>query len=239
MKPHPRLLLAVLAAVWPAAAHSQPASERLPQATLVVSGSGEARVAPDEATVVLGFMTQYEGARAAQDRVSQVVRKILAAMTALGIPKENIQTAHLTLTPAQQGYAQEMVRHVVGYRAANTVSIRLAKLDQGTVLDAGLEAGANQVNGVSFGLRNDGAARRKALVEAVREAREKAKTIAEALGVSVAAVDEVQEGGVFVHPLASAGGGIAMSRAEAVTPVSPGQVTVRASVTIRYRLGLP
>jgi uncharacterized protein YggE len=106
----------------------------------------------------------------------------------------------------------------------------------GPVIDAGLKAGANQLEGVQFGLRNDLPSRQQALKQAVDDARSKAMTMADALRVNLAEVLEAAEGGVSiiadrVEPLAA--------RAMAVageTPVSPGQIQVNATVTIRYRI---
>src|SRR5437764_822958 len=68
----------------------------------------------------------------------------------------------------------------------------------------------------------------------VAERDGKADAIAAALGVRIDSVLEVQEGGQIVRPLFA---GAMMARAaEAATPVEPGQVSVTASVTIRYRI---
>ncbi len=234
-------LLAALAAIslaLPALAQT-PGRDQAADSTLSVSGQGEARVAPDEATVRLGVTRQADRAQQAQELVNESATKILAAMGRLGIRPEDISTSQLTLFPvyAPQNPQREEEPKIVAYRASNIVSVRLTKLDLvGRVVDAGLAAGANQVEGVHFGLRNDLAAREQALKQAVAEARQKARTIAAALDVQLDRVIEVQESGVSImHPMFT-GGGLAMAREAAPTPVSPGQVEVRAGVTIRYRI---
>jgi uncharacterized protein YggE len=106
----------------------------------------------------------------------------------------------------------------------------------GTVIDAGLKAGANQLEGVQFLLRNELPAREQALKEAVQEARGKAQTMADALRVNLAEVIEASEGGVSVVPRIEAKFSTAAATAPDSTPVSPGEISVRASVTIRYRI---
>jgi uncharacterized protein YggE len=119
------------------------------------------------------------------------------------------------------------------------VSVRIDDLAKvGPVIDAGLAAGANNLDGVEFGLRDDGAARASALTEAVRSARGKAEALAAALRVRLVEIVEVAEGGVAIsQPQPFRGRVMAMAAdAMAATPVSAGQVGVDASVTVRWRI---
>ena len=64
---------------------------------------------------------------------------------------------------------------ITGYRATNTVSVRVLAIDQvGSVLDAGLGAGANQLGGISFALQDTTQPYLDALAAATLEARQKA-----------------------------------------------------------------
>jgi uncharacterized protein YggE len=209
---------------------------------ITVQGTGEVRADPDEATVRLGVVGQAPSARAAQEKVNQVANAVLAAVGGLGVVAADIQTSELNLspiyTPARPDAPAQNPERISGYSASNVVSVRLSKLDLvGRVIDAGLGAGANQVEGVSFGLRDDQAARARALSGAVAEARGKAQAIAGALGVRLGEVLEVAEGEIgtvsrFVPKMMS----MAMADRSSATPVAAGQLTVSASVTIRYRI---
>ncbi len=203
---------------------------------LVVTGDSDVLANPDEAVVRLGIVRQANVAETAQQQANAVAQEILKAVTALGVPTKDIQTARLVLTPVYTPRNSE--QRIVSYSAANTVSVRLDNLDKvGPVIDAGLKAGANQLEGVQFQLRNDLPSREQALKEAVQEARAKAQTMADALRVNLLEVVEASEGGVSVMPRFQAAA-VAMERATvgAPTPVSPGQIEIRASVTIRYRI---
>jgi uncharacterized protein YggE len=105
------------------------------------------------------------------------------------------------------------------------VSIELDNLTQvGPVIDAGLTAGANQLEGVRFSLKNDTAVRERALKQAVADAKRKAETMAEALGVRITGVLEASDGGVSVIAQDEAVGYARLSMAQvapAPTPVSP------------------
>src|SRR5436853_570617 len=83
------------------------------------------------------------------------------------------------------------------------------------------------------------AAQEQALKEAVEEARSKAQVMADAVRVAIIEVLEVSEGGVSaVDRFEPAMAGRALAAAAPETPVSPGQIEVRASVTIRYRIAM-
>lgn len=224
------LALLLMAAQRPEAPVQQP-----PQ--IVVTGTSEVLAVPDEAVVRLGIVRQATAAEAAQQQANSVAEEILKAIMAAGVPAKDIQTARLVLSPVYNSRNAE--QRIVSYNATNTVSVRLDNLNLvGNVIDAGLKAGANQLEGVQFRLKNELPSREQALKEAVQEARGKAQAMADALRVNLAEVQEATEGGVSVvprvQPFAATAGRI--ETAAAPTPVSPGEIEVRANVTIRYRI---
>jgi uncharacterized protein len=230
------LVLAVpLAAQPPRPGGEEKSMEAIP--VLTVSGSGQARVAPDEATVRLGVLVQAPTAHEAQDRVNRAAGAVLAAIGRLGIPAERIQTTGLNLGPQYaQSRSESQGPRITGYQASNTVTVRIDDLARvGPVIDAGLAAGANTLDGVDFGLRDEGTARAAALTDAVRQARTKAEALAAALGVRLVEIVEVAEEGVAVSPPPFQARSMAMA-AMAPTPVAAGQVGVDASVTVRWRI---
>ena len=216
----------------------QPGPPPPPVPVLVVSGNASVMAVPDQAIVRLGIVRQAASAQAAQEQANVAAREILNAVEKAGVPPNQIQTARLVLTPiyAPRNPDSRDAPRIVAYNATNTISVRLENLSiVGTVIDAGLRAGSNQIEGVGFALRNDLPSRQQALKQAVEEARSKAQTMAEALRVNLLEVLEVSEGGVSIVDRVEP---VFASRAAAVaeTPVSPGQIEVRASVTIRYRI---
>jgi len=233
--------LALLVFALPLTAQSGGDQPKLPAIT--VSGSGQVHVDPDLAVVRLGVLAQNEDASAAQQEANRVARGILDGVEALGVPAEAVQTSRLVLSPVyDQPRPQDQSRQprISAYRASNVVSVRLTDLTRvGPVIDAAIKAGANQVEGVNFQLEDDTSARQEALTEAVHEARGKAATIAEALGVSLGPVLEANEGGVSIDVPRFSGGPRMMAmdaRASEPTPVSAGEITVSAQVTLRYRI---
>ncbi len=229
----PAALLGILALGGPAPAAGQGPpdgrgegrGEAVP--SLVVAGRGEVRAAPDEATVRLGVLAQAATAGAAQQQANQAVTALLRAVRGLGVRQEQIRTSELSLSPVfapvrpQTGAAGEEPQgpRITGYQASNTVTVTLDKLDQvGAVVDAGLGAGANRLEGVAFGLRHDEAARHAAM------------------HVRLVEVVEVREEGTAVPQPRFEAMRMSVAGTEAATPVSSGQVDVSAAVTVRYRI---
>jgi len=207
-------------------------------AVIVVNGRADIRVAPDEATVRIGVVRQAPTAQAVQDQANTAANDILSAITKTGVPATDIQTSRLTLMPvyAPRSPESSQAPRIVAYQASNVVSVRLTDLNKvGSVIDAALKAGSNEIQGVSFGLRDDSAARRQALKQAVSEGQKKAETISEAARLMLGAPIEIAEGGVSVMPRDSFGEA-AMMRAAVPTQVSPGEIEILANVTIRYRI---
>src|SRR5436305_10180097 len=147
--------LALLALPLAAQAPRSPAAGGGPMdaavSTLIVSGSGQARVAPDVATVRLGVVAQAPTARAVQDQVNRTAKAVLGAIRKVGIPAEEIQTSGLSLSPLyaqnRQGNAAEAPR-ITGYQANNTVSVRVTdRAKAGPVVHAGPGGGADNRDG--------------------------------------------------------------------------------------------
>jgi len=234
MKTHPILLLFVLSL------GSVRGQNQAPVPSLSVTGNAEVRVTPDQAHVRLGVTQEGSTAQEAQQKANTIGEAILSGLRQLGIDPKRIQTAQLTLYPIYTGGVESMRNEkprIVGYRASNVVSVIVDKIEQvGPVVDAGLKAGSNQVEGISFGLKDDSAVREQALAEAAVEARSKANAIAKALNVQILGIQEVTEGGVSIVPV-MARADMMMAKSElAPPPVAPGEVTVNATLTVKYQI---
>lgn len=209
---------------------------------LTVTGNGEVAAAPDRATVRLGAEVQAANASEAQAQVNDIVQRTLQQVKAVGVEERKIQTSGISLFPvyAPQQFKpneQPEAPRIVAYRASNTVQVEVNNLALiGKVIDAGVAAGANRVEGVSFSLENDLTARVRALQQAVAEARDKAAAMAGALGVRLVEVSDVTEGSVnVIAPMPRLG--VMMARADAAaTPVQPGEMRIQASVTLHYHI---
>jgi uncharacterized protein YggE len=120
---------------------------------------------------------------------------------------------------------------VVGYEAANSVSATLRKLDKvGPVIDAAVDAGANQISGPNLVRADSAGLYRSALRVAIANARAKARTIASASGLHLRRITDVSETSSAPAPVALA----AKDASATPTPVEPGTTQVEASVSVTF-----
>lgn len=203
--------------------------------TLNLSAEGEARVAPDMATINLGVMTEAQTASVAMDQNAARMNAVIAALRRAGIEERNIQTSSLNLN-AQYDYRQNESPVLRGYRAENQVTIRVLDLDRlGQALDAVVAAGSNQINGISFGLQDPTEAENRARMDAVRALREKADLYAAATDHRITRMLSLSEGGGYAPqppmPMMAARN---FAVAESATPVQSGEMSVKVNISAVY-----
>jgi uncharacterized protein len=241
------LCLLLLTLAFPAS--QLQAQPRVGSATLTASGHATISTRPDQALVRLGVVAEAREASLAQQQVNKIIERVINDLRELGLPQEAIQTAHASIhpvhsypTPVQGGPPPEP--RIVGFRASNTLQVKVDDLTLiGRVIDAGIRAGANQLEGLNFQLRDDLPARQRALAAATRQAQAKALTLAETLDLQLGGLAEIIEGADRgIRPPPHPGlprMRAAMLEAHTATPIEPGEVQVEAEVTLIYWLRAP
>jgi uncharacterized protein YggE len=209
-----------------------------PTRTITVVGQGKVSVEPDIAQVSVGVETSAETVGEAVQANQTQMEAILAALEGLGLAEKDIQTMNYSIQldrypepmPRVEGSAEDAKPL---YRVSNMVMVTIRDLDRvGDVLDSVIEAGANNIWGVSFGLDDPEAARADARANAVADALARAEALAELSGVEVGpvmAVSEVVGGGVSPMPAA-----MVERAASGAGPISPGELEVGYQVQVTY-----
>jgi uncharacterized protein YggE len=164
---------------------------------VLVSGDSIVQAQPDTAVLNIAVVSQAKRALdAQQDNANKSDAVVRALKSAAGAGAE-VKTSGYSLQPIRV-YREGQPPLITGYEARNSVTVILSDLTRvGTVIDAAAGAGANDVAGIAFTLRQDRPARDQALAEATREAVGKARVIAQALGGRVVRIVEVQEEGTL------------------------------------------
>lgn len=197
------------------------------QHSIVVTGNGAVATVPDRAQVSFGVSTDAKTASAALRANGAEAAKVIAAIKGQGIAAADIRTEQVSLSPryTQSGDG------IVGYTATNSVGVTLRNLDKtGGVIDAAVDAGANQVSGPSLVRSDQSALYRAALRAAIADAKGKAQTIARASGLHLRRITDVSEnGGPTPIVDTAAKVGVAPS-----TPIEPGTQLVQATVTVTF-----
>lgn len=199
---------------------------------ITVTGTGHVKAVPDEADFSLGLTTKGSTARAALSENSAQMRQLIAALKAAGVAEQDIQTQDVSVGRNYDGSVQPS-----GYSAHNSVSVHIRDLDRaGAVLDAASRAGATDVYGPSLARSDRESLEAKALKDAVANARSRAKSLAEAAGVSLGEVTAIAESSQpQPGPYYAMEAGRAVADAKA--PIEPGTEEITAVVTVTFGIG--
>jgi uncharacterized protein YggE len=167
---------------------------------VMVAGDSIVQAQPDTAIITIAVVTQNRNAISAQQDNAAKTDAVVRALKAAAGSGAEVKTSGYSLQP-QRVYRENQPPTITGYEARNSVTVTLSDLTKvGSVIDAAAQAGANDVAGIAFTLRQDRPARDRALSEATREAMSKAQVIASALGGRVVRIVEVQEEGFQQRP---------------------------------------
>jgi len=211
-------------------------ADSAPQARIDVSATGQADVAPDRAIVSAGVVQQGKTARQAMIGNATLMTSVYDELEAAGIPKKNVTTSQLSLQP-QYDYRDRRKPTITGYEARNTVTVKSDDIEQvGAMLDALVRAGVNNINQVQFTVKDPKAARDQARVDAIREAKAKAESMADAAGVKLGPLLSIHEGGGLISPQPVMMQAMRMESDSISTPISAGEQTLSVSVNLSYAI---
>lgn len=209
-----------------------------PMALISVSATGTSSQAPDTASVSAGVVTQGITAGEAMQSNATMMSAVFDQLKAAGIPAKNIQTSQLSLQP-RYNYQDRKAPTIEGYEARNTVSAKTEDLTSvGPMLDALVRAGVNNINGVQFSIKDSKAAKDAARTDAIKEARAKAESMAEAAGVKLGKLQSLSEGGGSFRPhdQVIVTGARAMSMDSAPTQIAAGEQSLSVTVNMTYAI---
>jgi uncharacterized protein YggE len=222
-------LVAVIPLLGPATVRAQAGGGA--ETGITVTATGTVTVAPDRATVRVAIESRGARAAVAGQENARVAAQVRDTLARLGFPRDSVVTADYSVSPVHDYETRD--QRVVGYQARMVLSIRVHDLARvGPVIDAALGAGGTAIEQVWFESSRADAARIEALSRAVETARLEAEAIARAAGGAL---------GVLLDATTASGGtpmgGFAdprALRAQEATEVSPGDLTVTATVTARW-----
>ncbi len=204
--------------------------------TVTVSATGKVTMAPDIATVDMSVVQNASTAADAQQETSTVMNKVLGALYALEIPKEDIQTSVFN-TSELYDYDVSPAK-VVGYQSTQTLTVKIRNTDLiASVLDAAPKNGATSVSSIRYSIDDETDLLATARAEAIAKAKAQAKAIAAATNSSLGRMvgySESRGGGAVPMYLQASD---SMKNAEAMMPtVEVGTQDIEMTVYIVYAL---
>ena len=201
--------------------------------TISVSGAGTVSMSPDMGWFTATVVTQAGTAAEAEEQNNNAMSKVISALKNAGIADKDLQTVDYSLSPIyQEAKEPGQMPILVGYQVRHSIRVTVNDLPTvGKMIDLSISNGANEVSGVYFGLSKDKEqqAQTQALDLAVKDANNKAKTIADSMGVKLVGPISVSLG-YYYAPIRMDVKELAAQPA----PIQPGQLEYTVNVQIAY-----
>ncbi len=204
--------------------------------SITVSGQGEVQVAPDQVTVTVGVTTEGKTASEALQANTARMTELMKALKSHDIADKNIQTSNFNVSPQHVFDRDGKPPKLIGYTVTNQVTVKVldvAKL--GGLLDAVVQAGGNQIQGVQFSVSNPRPHLDQARLNAVADARHRAELYAQAAGVKLGGPLAINEQSatpprpMYAQPMAR-------MAAVADVPIAAGEQTIEANISVTYEI---
>lgn len=231
------LLFALPLTALPAAAAEPSAREPV----ISVAGEGRSTMAPDMAVLTFSVMKQAKEAREALDQNNKAMSDVLAALKKGGIAERDLQTSGFSVQPQyrypQNNDGEQKPPELIGYQVSNSLTVRVRDLSKlGEIIDQSVTLGVNQGGDIQFTNDKPDAAIEAARKDAVADAIKKARTLAEAAGVKLGNVIEINESGPRPQPVPVYRAAMMKEAADSSVPVQGGETSYNVSVNVTFAI---
>lgn len=210
--------------------------------TITVMGLGSASGAPDIANLEIGVETTNSDLATAYAQTNERIDAVIRALVEAGVAREDIRTVGLNVYQDRYGgpnpQMSENGEPTPVYIVSNNIRVTVRDIaNVPTVLNAAIDAGANNIYGLNFGIEDTDALASEARAAALQDARQKAQELAGLAEVELGGIVSIVEttGGFdpynqFAMESAGLGGGGGAS-------VEPGQLSVNVQLQVTFRIG--
>lgn len=203
--------------------------------TVTVNGSGLVAVESDIATIKLAVVTRNADVQTASAENAARMTRVQNAVSEQGIPADKFSTEGYSIYQENSYVNGRTVRG--DYRVSNGLVVVVSDMDKvGSVIDAAIRAGANELSSLSFDVTDTTDAVREARVLAINQAAEAAALLAGTAGAELGKVARIVENSYVALRSNSMKLAAAADSAAISTPVSAGRSDVRVDVTVTYEL---
>src|ERR1700754_934974 len=122
---------------------------------VTVVGAGEVQGTPDRLTVNASIEFVAPDVSGAMSQTSDRQRAVIDALVSFGIDRKDISTTQVSLQPQFAGGDSTTI---VGYRASNSIDVKIRKLDtasQALALIVSTGGDATRINSVNYSIEDD------------------------------------------------------------------------------------
>jgi len=204
---------------------------------LTITATGSVSAKPTLAQIVFGVQTQSENLTQALTQNDQISSRLISDVAQLGVNSDNIATLSFSIYPV---YDSSGVLEY--YQVSNTLEVNMSAGNitlVGQVVEAGVQAGATQVDSVSFTLSpaQMNTLEAQALNAALSNADQQAQRVASQLGLTIVGIKDISTVNRYYPPPIFYGPQtVGMVTATQPPQFYPGQTQYTVSVQVNYLL---
>lgn len=217
-------------------------AEELPKLTL--SGQAILNKPADQMALSIGITILGKDAENVLSENSQKMLRIINALEKNGLTKAEYKTGQFNIQPTYTPYPKnpppDWKPSINGYEVTNTITIKTEKIKQiGTFIDTASQAGANKIDHIQASLKDERIYWEEAIALATKNAIADAKVMAEAANTTLLRLLSISLNDMHVKPPQPLSPMLfkAMANESQTTPIEPGDIEIKANVTLVYEIG--
>ncbi len=211
---------------------------------LTVRGEAELMIPADQVQMAVGVTTSAQAVEEALEENSRRMRRVREALQEEGLAEDEMRTGQFRIQPQwsrrPKKASSDWQPKITGYTVRNSLQVETQKLKLiGDLIEEAIAAGANEVNSIRFGLADPRRHRAAAIAKAVAAAQADASALALAASVDLVRLIDINLDNAAVvvpGPRPAVMAQTRLAKAEMAPPISPGDVPVRARVTLAYEV---
>lgn len=205
------------------------------QSLFTVQGQGSVSSTADIAMIDIGATSSGQNLKEVQNQTDTIVQKLIQVMQEIGIDENEITTDQYSVSP-QYDY-KTTPRKIMGYQVSNNLSIKILDLKKiNSVITHATGAGANKVGNIRFVI--DEAKGKRILTQAraiaIKEAKDKASSLAKLAGMKLGRILNVQEN--QSNPYLGRAFSKSMASDESSPSIQAGSKNVTSRITLTYEV---
>ncbi|PJE57696.1 MAG: hypothetical protein COU82_00560 [Candidatus Portnoybacteria bacterium CG10_big_fil_rev_8_21_14_0_10_38_18] len=202
--------------------------------SISVQGEGKVYAKPDIAIVNLSVVTEGTNLKDVQDKNSRKMNGVVDFLKGFGIEEKDIKTINYQIYP-RYNYENRAVPTIIGYEINQTLEVKIRNLEKiGEILDKSVSAGINQVSSLRFWVDKDDELKEGARKLAIEDAKKKAETLADNLGIKlVKIIGFTEDTGYYPMPTYKEAAGMGGGE---MPNIQTGENEITVNVSIIYEI---
>ena len=211
---------------------------------ITVSATGEVYTKPDLALTTFSVVTEAKTVEDAMKENTEKMNEVIESVKSEGVESKDLKTTTFSIRPRYEWYENEKSlyypegeRVLVGYEIQQSLQVKIREMDNiGSILEGATSKGANEVGNLQFTVEDEDRAKEEARNDAIKEAKEKAQSIASQLGVKLIKIISFNEGSSSprYYGIESAMG--VGDSSVSVPQIETGENKITVSVSITYEI---